>query len=686
MTAQTKPIEQLAINTIRTLSMDAVEAAKSGHPGTPMALAPVAYLLYNEVLRFDPEGPLWPNRDRFVLSCGHASMLLYSALHLSGVKQFGRNGKPFNEPAVSLDDIRKFRQLGGRCPGHPEVGHTSGVETTTGPLGQGLGNSVGMAIAARWMAMHYNQPAFDLFDYNIYALCGDGDMMEGVAAEAASLAGHLKLSNLCWIYDDNGITIEGHTSLSLSEDMAVRFAGYGWNVVKVADANDLPALRSAIKSFQKTNDRPTLIIVRSTIAWGAPNKQNTHDAHGAPLGEAEIRLAKAAYGWPEDEHFRVPEEVIAHFKQGIGARGPLLRAQWEAKYAEYQRRCPKLAAELDTIFNQELPQGWDADIQSFPADAKGIATRVSSGKVLNQIAARIPWMLGGSADLAPSNNSRLTFDGAGDFLAGNYAGRNLHFGIREHVMGAICNGLVLSGLRAFGATFFVFTDYMRPPIRLAAIMQIPVFYIFTHDSIGVGEDGPTHQPIEQLAALRAIPNVAVFRPADANEVAESYRSLMQFSDRPSALVLTRQNVPTFDRGKYAPAAGAQKGGYVLADAPDGKPDAILIATGSEVSLCVAAYEKLTAEGVKVRVVSMTSFELFEMQTAEYRNSVLPPAVKRRVGVEMGIEQGWRKYLGTDGRFIGMTGFGTSAPSNVVMKHFGFTTENVVAAVKEILGR
>jgi transketolase len=684
MTAPIKPIEQLAINTIRTLSMDAVEAAKSGHPGTPMALAPVAYLLFNEILHFDPQQPLWPNRDRFVLSCGHASMLLYSVLHLAGVRQFGRDGRPKDEPAVSLDDIRQFRQLGSRCPGHPEHGHTSGVETTTGPLGQGLGNSVGMAIAARWMAMHYNQPAFELFDYNVYALCSDGDLMEGIGSEAASMAGHLKLGNLCWIYDDNGITIEGHTSLSFSEDVATRFAGYGWNVFKVADANDLPALRSAIKSFQKTKDRPTLIIVRSTIAWGAPNKQNTQDAHGAPLGEAEIRLAKTAYGWPEDQHFLVPEEVKAHFSQGIGIRGPQLYKQWETKYAEYQKRFPKLALEIEMIHNGQLPEGWDADIQSFPADAKGMATRVSSGKVLNQIAARIPWMLGGSADLAPSNNSRLTCDGAGDFLASNYLGRNLHFGIREHVMGAICNGLVLSGLRAYGATFFVFTDYMRPSFRLAAIMGLPVFYIFTHDSIGVGEDGPTHQPIEQLAALRAIPNMVVFRPGDANEVAEAYRAIMQLQNRPAALVLTRQNVPTLDRAKYASAAGTQKGGYVLADAPDGKPDVILIATGSEVSLCVGAYEKLIAEGIKVRVVSMPCFELFDAQPAEYRNAVLPPEVARRVGVEMGIEQGWRKYLGASGRFIGMTGFGTSAPVGVVTKHFGFTVENVTAAVKEIV--
>jgi len=683
MTSPTKPIEQLAINTIRTLSMDAVEAPKSGHPGTPMALAPVAYVLFNEVLRYDPAQPAWPNRDRFVLSCGHASMLLYSALYLSGVRQLGADGWPSEEPAVSLEDIRNFRQLHSRCPGHPEHGHTSGVETTTGPLGQGIGNSVGMAIASQWLAARYNRPGYELFDYNVYALSSDGDLMEGVGSEAASLAGHLKLANLCWIYDDNHITIEGNTSLSFSEDVAARFTGYGWHVVKVGDVNDLAALRRALKSFQETKDRPTLIIVRSIIAWGAPNKQNTHDAHGAPLGEAEIRLAKAAYGWPEDQHFYVPEEVLAHFRAGIGARGRMLREAAEELFRQYRAKFPELAEQLELVYQGKLPADWDADIPTFPADAKGMATRASSGKVLNQVAKRVPWMLGGSADLAPSNNSRLTFEDTGDFLAGNYAGRNLHFGIREHAMGAICNGLALSGLRAYGATFFVFTDYMRPSMRLAAIMGLPVLYILTHDSIGVGEDGPTHQPVEHLAALRAIPNLTVFRPADANEVAESYRAIGQLADQPAALVLTRQNLPTLDRVKYAPAAGLHKGGYVLADAPNGKPDVILIATGSEVSLCVAAYEKLVADGVQARVVSLPCWELFDAQPAEYRDAVLPPSVTRRVGVEMGVAQGWQKYLGPGGRFIGMTGFGASAPVGVLTKHFGFTVENVMAAAKEL---
>lgn len=677
-----KPIEQLAINTIRTLSMDGVQAANSGHPGTPMALAPAAYVLWNEILRYDPAQPAWPNRDRFVLSCGHASMLLYSVLHLAEVKQLNHDGKATDELAVTLDSIRQFRQLNSRCPGHPEYGHTSGVETTTGPLGQGIANSVGMAIASRWLAAQYNRPSFDLFDFNVYALCGDGDLMEGVSGEAASLAGHLKLSNLCWIYDDNHITIEGKTSLSFSEDMAVRFAGYGWNVVKLDDVNDLDGLRSAIAVFQKTSDRPTLIKVRSVIGFGAPNKADSHDAHGAPLGDEEIRLTKLAYGWPENEKFLVPAEVVKCFHDGIGTRGQKLRTEWDARFAAYKAQYPELAAQIDLIERRELPKGWDADIQSFPADAKGIASRASSGKVLNQVAKNIPWLLGGSADLAPSNNSRLNFADVGDFSASQYGGRNFHFGIREHAMGSICNGMSLCGLRAYGATFFVFTDYMRPPIRLAALMGLPVFYIFTHDSIGVGEDGPTHQPIEHLAALRSIPNLLVVRPCDANEVAEAYRTVVPLKDKPAALVLTRQNLPTLDRTKYASAAGLQRGGYVLADAADGKPDVILIGTGSEVSLCVDAYEKLQAEGVKARVVSMPCWELFDAQPAEYRDSVLPPTVTRRVAVELGIQQGWERYIGLNGTFIGMPTFGASAPVGVLLKHYGITAENIVAAAKK----
>ncbi len=726
-----KPIEQLAIDTIRTLSMDAVQAAKSGHPGTPMALAPVAYAVFQDALRYDPDQPDWINRDRFVLSCGHASALLYSLLHLIGVKQEtgpiiraaeGDNpivdGRPPlrsgaqeknrtvpGEPAVSLDDLRQFRQLGSRCPGHPEYGHTSGVETTTGPLGQGVGNRVGMAAASR-----YNRPDFPLFDFRVYALCSDGDLMEGVGGEAASLAGHLKLSNLCWLYDDNRITIEGPTNLSFSEDVALRFAGYGWNVLWVADANDLAALRRALDAFRNPEaaeresrlanvphqlqqpqagdrawsflaDRPTLIIVRSVIGYGAPNKAGSHEAHGAPLGDEEVRLTKAAYGWPEDEKFRVPPEVVEHFRQGIGARGAKLFRDWTALFARYKAAHPELAEQLERMGRRELPPDWAADLQAFPADAKGMASRVSSGKALNQVARRIPWLVGGSADLAPSNNSRLAFEGAGDFAAGQYGGRNFHFGVREHAMGAVCNGLALCGLRPFGATFFVFADYMRPSIRLAAIMGLPVFYVFTHDSIGVGEDGPTHQPIEQLASLRAIPNLLVLRPADANEVVESYRVVLEQKDRPAALVLTRQNLPTLDRARYASAEGVRRGGYVLADAPDGRPDVILIGTGSEVALCVEAYERLSAEGVKTRVVSLPCWELFDEQPADYRDAVLPPSVARRVGVELGVRQGWDRYLGPSGEFLGLRGFGASAPVGVLLKHFGFTVENVVAAAK-----
>ena len=676
-------IEQLAINTIRTLSMDAVQAANSGHPGTPMALAPAAYVLFQEILSYDPSQPAWLNRDRFVLSCGHASMLLYSVLHLAGVKQLDADDRPTDEPAVSLEDIRRFRQLDSRCPGHPEYRHTSGVETTTGPLGQGIGNSVGMAIASRWLAARYNRPGLDLFDFNVYALCGDGDLMEGVSGEAASLAGHLKLSNLCWIYDDNRITIEGRTSLAFSEDVLQRFAGYGWNVLELDDVNDLNGLRAVIKIFQQTDGRPTLIKVRSVIGFGAPNKADSHDAHGAPLGEEEIRLTKTAYCWPEDEKFLVPADVVGHFRDGIGARGQKLYAAWSDLLVKYQEKHPELAAELERIERRALPADWDADIASFPADAKGMASRASSGKVLNQVAKNIPWLLGGSADLAPSNNSRLTFAEVDDFEAGCYAGRNFHFGIREHAMGSICNGMSLCGLRAYGATFFVFTDYMRPPIRLAALMGLPVFYIFTHDSIGVGEDGPTHQPIEQLAALRSIPNLLVIRPCDANEVAEAYRTILPLVNQPAALVLTRQNLPTLDRAKYAPAAGLGRGGYILADAPDGKPEVILIGSGSEVSLCVEAHEKLSAEGVKTRVVSMPCWELFDSQPVEYRDAVLPPDVTRRVAVELGVKQGWEQYIGLDGRFIGLCDFGASAPVGVLLKHYGFTAENIAAAAKQL---
>jgi len=684
MSVSTSPTESLAINTIRTLSMDAVQAANSGHPGTPMALAPIAYVLFNEALRFDPAQPGWPGRDRFVLSCGHASMLLYSLLYLTGVKQLNGDGTPTDELAVSLEQIRQFRQLNSRCPGHPEVRHTSGVEMTTGPLGQGVATSVGMAIASRWLAARYDRPDFELFGFDVYALCSDGDLMEGLGGEAASIAGHLKLGNLCWVYDDNRITIEGETSLAFSEDVAMRFSGYGWEVLLVEDANDLDALRGVLAAFRDTADRPTLIICRSHIAWGAPNAQDTAGAHGAPLGEEEVRLAKKAYGWPEDEHFRVPDGVAAHFDEGIGARGAGLRKAWEAKFAEYRSKHPGLAAELDLIHGGKLPEGWDADVPQFEADAKGMASRASSGKVLNAVAKHVPWLLGGSADLAPSNKTLLTFDEVGSFSAACPTGRNFHYGIREHAMAAASNGMALCGLRPYAGTFFVFADYLRPSMRLSAMMGLPVLYVFTHDSIGVGEDGPTHQPVEQLAALRAIPNLAVFRPGDANEVAEAYRAILAMTDQPAALVLTRQNLPTLDRAKFAPASGLQRGAYVLADAPGGKPEVILIGTGSEMSLCVEAYERLTAEGIAARAVSMPCWELFDAQPADYRDSVLPPDVTARVAVEAGVEQGWAKYIGRCGRFVGMQGFGASAPFKHLYEHFGITADRVVAEAKAAL--
>lgn len=679
-----KSTESLAINTIRTLSMDAVQAANSGHPGTPMALAPVAYVLFNEVLRYDPAAPSWPDRDRFLLSCGHASMLLYSILHLTGVRKRGKCCQADDEKAVTLDQIRQFRQLNSVCPGHPEFGHATGVETTTGPLGQGLGNSVGMAIASRWLAEHYNRPEFELFGFNVYALCSDGDLMEGIGGEAASIAGHLRLSNLCWIYDDNKITIEGKTSLAFSEDVPKRFQGYGWNVVEVEDVNDLDALRSALKSFHETDDRPTLIAVHSTIAFGAPNKANTADAHGAPLGEDEVKLAKKAYGWPEDEKFRVPDEVLAHFQEGLGERGKQLSDAWYAKFKAYKEAHPELADQVHRIIHGLLPDRWDADVQQFDADAKGMASRASSGKVLNQVAKNLPWLLGGSADLAPSTKTLLTFDDVGDFNAENHAGRNFHYGIREHAMAAASNGMALCGLRPYAATFFVFSDYLRPSMRLSAIMGLPVIYIFTHDSIGVGEDGPTHQAVEQLASLRAIPNLVVVRPADANEVAEAYRAVISLTRQPAALALSRQNLPTLDRTVYAPASGLHKGAYVLADAADGKPEVVLIGTGSELSLVVEAYQQLTAEGIKARVVSMPSWELFDAQPAEYRQSVLPPEVTARVAVEAGVEQGWEKYIGISGRFVGMHTFGASAPFKHLYQHFGITVDAVVTQAKAAL--
>jgi len=676
-----KQLDTLSINTIRTLAIDAVQQANSGHPGAPMGLAPVGYSLWQDFLRYDPQAPLWPNRDRFVLSAGHASMLLYALLHLTGVRAANSQGEVSKDLSVSLDEIKRFRQLGSRTPGHPESHITTGVETTTGPLGQGAGNSVGMAIASRWLGEHFNRPGFDLFNFNVYAICGDGDFMEGVASEAASLAGHLKLSNLCWIYDNNRVTLDGPADWSFSEDVASRFLGYGWNITHVGDANDLDALAKAYGTFLNTKTRPTLIIVDSHIGYGSPHKQDTFEAHGEPLGEAEVRLVKKFYGWPEDAKFLVPEGVYEHFQEGIGKRGRDLRTQWDKNFADYAKQYPDLAQRLDQMQHRELPSGWDKNLPTFPADAKGIATRESGGKVLNALAQNIPWLIGGSADLAKSNKVNLTFEGAGDFQSFSYGGRNLHFGVREHAMGAAVTGMVLSTLRAFGATFFNFTDYMRPAMRLAALMEIPALYVMTHDSIGVGEDGPTHEPIEQIASLRAMPNMLVLRPGDANEVVEVWKIAIQQTHRPATLVLTRQPIPTFDRTKYASASGVAKGAYVLADAPGGKPDVILLGTGSELSLCVDAYEKLKTEGINARVVSMPSWEIFAEQDAAYKESVLPAAVTARVSVEMAATFGWERYVGLKGRSIGMHRFGASAPLKDLLKKFGFTVDAVVAEAR-----
>ncbi|HET6726135.1 MAG TPA: transketolase [Gammaproteobacteria bacterium] len=677
-------IDQLSINTVRTLAMDAVEKAQSGHPGTPMALAPVAYTLWQRFLRYDPADPIWPNRDRFVLSVGHASMLLYSLLHLAGVKAVDPDYEVLGEPAVSLDDIKNFRQLESKCPGHPEYHLTSGVETTTGPLGQGCANSVGMAMAERWLAAHFNRPDFELFNYNVYALCSDGDMMEGVSNETASLAGHLGLGNLCWIYDDNHITIDGRTELAFSDDVAARFEAYGWRVGRVSDANDTDALAREMEAFQRSDDAPTLIVVNSHIAYGAPSKQDTAAAHGSPLGEDEIRGAKRHYGWPEDAQFLVPDGVREHFADGIGRRGRELREAWLAKRKAYRAQFPALADEIERMQTRALPDGWDAELPTFPADEKGIASRAACGKVLNAIAPHYPWLIGGAADLASSTKTTLTDEG--DFEAGSYGGRNLHFGIREHAMGAILNGLALSKIRAFGSTFLIFSDYMKPPVRLAALMELPVIFIYTHDSIGLGEDGPTHQPVEQLIGLRAIPGMIDLRPADANEVTEAFRVIMPLRHQPVCLVLSRQALPTFDRERYASAAGVARGAYVLADAEGGKPEVILIGAGSEVALCIAAYEELKGEGIRARVVSMPSFNLFELQDEAYRHSVLPPDVTARVAVEQGSTVGWDRYVGADGAIIGMHTFGASAPLKALKTKFGFTPEKVAAAAREQIGK
>ncbi len=677
-------LDQLCINTIRTLSIDAIQKANSGHPGTPMALAPVAYTLWQRFLRFDPADPIWPGRDRFVLSAGHASMLLYSLLYLAEVKAVDPDYEVVGHPAVSLKDIETFRQLDSRAPGHPEYRWTSGVETTTGPLGQGVATSVGMAIAGKWQGARYNRPDFKLFDFDVYAIAGDGCFMEGVSNEAASIAGHLKLDNLCWIYDNNHITIDGKTHLAYDDDVAARFMGYGWNVTRVGDANDTDLIATAFEEFKGEQGRPTLIIVDSHIGYGSPHKVDTSAAHGEPLGEEEVRETKRAYGWPEDAQFLVPDGVHEHFAAGIGKRGAELSAAWKELLGSYSEENGELAAEIEAQQARELPAGWDAEIPSFDADAKGIATRKASQQVENAIAARLPWLLAGSADLTDSTSVRLKFDGAEDFEPGAYDGRQLHFGIREHESAAICNGLSLSKLRPLWSTYLTFSDYARPAIRLSALMELPVIHLFTHDSIGLGEDGPTHQPVEQLASLRAIPGLDVIRPADANEVAEAWRAAIDRHHQPVALVLTRQNVPVFDRSKYASAEGLRRGAYVLADAEDGDPELILIATGSEVALALSAHEELLADGVRSRVVSMPCCELFDRQDPDYRAQVLPPSVTARVSIEEASTLGWDRYVGFDGVKIGMHTFGTSAPLKDVQTKFGFTPEKVAEAAKELL--
>ena len=677
---------QLAVNTIRTLSIDAVQAAKSGHPGTPMALAPLVYTIWNRAMNFDPQYPIWPNRDRFVLSNGHASMLLWSILHLTKVQAVNADYEKLGKPSVSLEDIRRFRQLDSKAPGHPEYHWVSGVETTTGPLGQGVATSVGMAIAQKWLANRYNKPGFDIFNYNIYAVCGDGCMMEGIASEAASLAGHLGLDNLCWVWDNNHITIEGNTSITFTEDVAARFLAYGWNVLRVGDANDIERIDNALAVFRRTQGRPTFIVLDSHIGYGSPHKQDTSEAHGEPLGEEEVKLTKRDYGWPEDAQFLVPDGVYDHFAAGIGQRGAQAQQDWTKLFTAYRAQYPDLAKEIDQIQRRELPDGWDRNLPSFPADPKGVAGREASGKTLNVLAQNIPWLLGGSADLGPSNKTALTYEGAGNFQAGTPGGKNLHYGIREHAMGAVVNGLSLSKIRGYGSTFFIFSDYARPAIRLSALMELPTIFIFTHDAMGDGEDGPTHQPVEHLASLRAIPGLVTIRPADANEVVEAYRYIMQLRHKPAILALSRQPLPTLDRTKYASAAGVAKGAYVLADALGKNPEVILIASGSEVSLAVQAHEKLVAEEIRSRVVSMPSWDIFEHQSKEYRDSVLPPGVKARLAIEQASTFGWERYVGDAGRVIGMETFGASAPLKELQKKFGFEPDRVVATVKEMLGK
>ena len=679
-----RDVDLLGVDTIRTLTLDAVQKAQSGHAGLPLGMAPVAYTLWTRFLRFNPQDAEWVNRDRFVLSAGHGCMLLYSLLHLSGTLATDGDGSPMSTPAVSLDDIETFREPGSQCPGHPEYGLTTGVEITTGPLGQGVANSVGMAIAQRWLGARFNDEEARLFDYNVYALCSDGDMMEGVASEAASLAGHLKLANLCWIYDDNTVTIEGHTDLAFGEDILRRFEAYGWATISVEDANDCNAFAQAVEQFLATTDRPTFIRVKSVIGYGAPHLQGTSKAHSDPFGDEEIRLTKRAYGWPEDSSFLVPEEVRARFEATLGERGRRLQADWTDTLEDYRSRAPALAAELDAMRSGAQPAGWDAAIPQFQADPKGLSTREASGKVLNAIAQHYPWLVGGAADLAPSTKTKLEFADAGDFQPGSWGGRNFHFGVREHAMGAIANGLAVSGLRPFVATFLIFSDYMRPPTRLAALMKLPVVFVFSHDSISLGQDGPTHQPIEQLAALRAIPELTTLRPCDANETAEAWRVILSNAHRPACLVLSRQSLPTLDRTRYASSADVSRGAYILADSTPTPPQVILLASGSEVAICVEAYERLTAQGVRARIISMPSWDLFEEQDSAYRHSLLPPLITARVAVEEASPLGWDRYVGPVGTIVAMRGFGASAPADALEKRFGFTVDDVVAAALEQL--
>jgi transketolase len=682
--------DRLAINTMRMLAVDAVQKANSGHPGTPMDAAPTAYVLWQRILRYDPADPLWLNRDRFVLSSGHASMLLYSLIHLIGIRAANPSYEQLDRDAITLDDIKTFREAGSRCPGHPEYGWTSGVETTTGPLGQGVATSVGMAIAGQWLRATYDRPGYELFDFNVYALCGDGDMMEGIASEAASLAGHLRLSNLCWIYDSNRVTIEGHTDIAFTEDVAARFLAYGWNVERVTDPNDLDQMERSYRTFLSNKTRPSLIIVHSHIGYGAPHRQDTPSAHGEPLGADEVRLTKEFFGFDPDQSFAIPEGVRAHFAANFGARGAGLHKAWDSAFARYRAQYPDLAHQLDCLRTRDLPAGWDAGLPTFAPSATGISTRDASGKILNALAERVPWLAGGAADLAPSTKTRLTFEFAGDFQAsghlGDHRGRNFHFGVREHAMCAAVNGMTLSGMRAFASGFLIFTDYARGAIRLASLMELPVLHIWTHDSISVGEDGPTHQPIEQIVSLRAIPGMIVIRPADANEMIEAYRFILGLKDRPAALICSRQALPIIDRSQFAPASELVRGSYILADVPGSSPGVILIGSGSEVSLCLAARDLLASENIKARVVSMPSWELFDAQDPAYQQSVLPPSVMARVTVEEASPIGWERYAGPCGVVLGMRSFGMSAPMKIVAEHFGFKAEHVAAAAKTAISR